>query len=201
MAWEPTGDGTRVGLFLPVPTALASQFPSLAPEDESPPHVTLLIVGNVPVKREQEFLNVCSKVLNGEPGPIKAKLMDVSRFVNPEKGHTVYFSRVTFSRDMGELRDRLWIALEDSGFDVKDRFPLAYNPHVTLAYMDGIDGNAIYRGPVPKGEWTIQSVTAWGLSKPHDVLLGSFHRGGNPEQEILMRKWANVDAILRGEEV
>jgi len=98
---------SHVGLFIPVPEPLASEFPSLGDEDTSPPHVTLLYVGDVPADRRDEFLRVCQEVLAKEPGPIKAWTNGVDFFTHPDKNRQVFYVPIRFSRDMGAIRDRL----------------------------------------------------------------------------------------------
>ncbi|MDB4278159.1 2'-5' RNA ligase family protein [Deltaproteobacteria bacterium] len=167
-----TGKGESVGMFIPLPKELADQFPSLGADDDSPTHVTLFYGGGVPKERQEEYINTIKGVLSGF-GPIKARLGDVDYFTHVEKQRRVAYVRVWFSRDMGSLRDRLRSAIEDAGFESKDSFPLAYNPHVTLAYMDGLDSE--YSGPVPEGDWQFDSIPLWGLPQKHDISL----RGGS----------------------
>lgn len=173
-ASRTTGDGSSVGLFLPLPASLASQFPSLGAEDPSPPHVTLLYVGKVPAEKEELFVATVLSVLSRQPGPIVGTLSEPDFFVHPEKDQRVWYSRVHFSKDVAEVRDRLWLALEDAGFDVQHSFPLAFFPHATLAYEPDAHSHAPWKGPVPRGSWEISSVAVWGLREPYDVMLGTF---------------------------
>lgn len=164
-----TGDGTSVGLFIPLPDELAVQFPSKT-EDPSPAHTTLLIVGEVPEDRREDFARIVQDVCDGIHGPVKARLAGVDHFVHPGADRRVFYSPIRFSQDVAELRDRLWVNLEDAGFDIKDRFPMAYNPHVTLGYIpDAHDGQ--WRGSIPTGMWEFNGIEAWGLP---DVLTFEF---------------------------
>lgn len=173
-AWKPTGDGSSVGLFIPLPANLAAQFPSLVPHDDSPPHITLLYVGKVPKARESLFVDTLQKALQKEPGPIRASLDGVDHFVHTQQDRQVFFSRVRFSRDVAELRDRVWLALESAGFEVKHSFPLAFFPHVTLGYFSGATQKRVWRGVTPHGSWDFNSIAVWGLSKPVQVSLGAY---------------------------
>jgi len=173
-AWKQTGDGSRVGLFFPLPASLASQYPSLEPEDDSPPHVTLLYVGEVPKAREEEFVSVVTAALAHEPSPVLAALDEVDHFVHPHHNRQVFYSRVRFSRDVAELRDRVWLALEEAGFQVKHSFPLAFFPHVTLGYVEDAGAKFIWTGVTPKGAWDIRSVAVWGISQPVEIPLGTY---------------------------
>jgi len=171
---DVTGDGKFVGLFIPLPESLAKQFPDLGENDSSPAHSTLLIVGDVPKEREADFLRVVSDTLAKEPGPIRAWLNGVDSFVHAEKERTVFYTPVKYSRDVAEIKDALWVALEEAGFEINDRFPLAYNSHTTLEYRDGMVHEHGYGKPVPSGAWEFDSVQVWGLPKLYDIPLGSF---------------------------
>ena len=175
---KTTGDGKSVGFFLPVPDELAAQFPSLGKEDTSPPHVTLLYVGEVPKAREKEFISVATEALAKQPGPVIATIGAPDFFVHPEENRRVWYSAVTFSKDVAELRDRLWLALEGAGFTVEDARPLAYTPHITLAYVNGeAHEHSAWKGNVPGGAWSFDSVAVWGLTKDVEVFLGEFDGG------------------------
>ena len=191
--WKPTGDGTRVGLFIPLPETLANQFPSKE-EDISPPHVTFLIVGSVPKNREQEFVDVVNTVLTKEPSPVRARVSGIDRFVHATEEHqeTIFFSQVTFSRDMAEVRDRVWMALESAGFVVGDQHPYAYTPHVTLAYVPGANRPS-YQGPVPHGTWNFNGIHIWGLSKPYVVEMGSFYGKNIVPFPVVPARYASLD--------
>jgi 2'-5' RNA ligase len=165
-----TGKGTSVGLFIPLPKLLAEQFPDLGDQDDSPAHVTLFYGGGVPADREEEYLDILRGVL-GSVGPIKARIGDLDYFTHVEKNRRVAFVRVWFSKDMGSLRDRIRGALEDAGFEAKDSFPLAYNPHITLQYMPDLYEE--YTGPVPEGDWQFDSIPVWGLPAEHHVPLSN----------------------------
>lgn len=171
--WSPKGNGTQVGLFLPLPPSVASQFPDLGAEDTSPPHVTLLYVGAVPAEKEELFVSTLRPVLAKQAAPIIATLSEPD-YVHPDKVRRVWHSRVRFSKDVAEIRDRAWLALEEAGFAVEHSYPLAFFPHVTLAYVPDANSHAPWGGPVPKGSWEIRSVAVWGLREPVDLQLGTF---------------------------
>ena len=168
---KTTGYRDGVGLFIRLPEQLAKQFPSLAPEDNSPPHVTFLFIGKVPEEQDDILLETVNRVFAQGLPTIKAKLGDIDYFVHPDKDRRVAHCPVVFNRGMSELRTRLRSALEDAGIEVADSFPI-YRPHVTLQYVPGTDGT--YKGPAPSGDWEFDEVEIWGLPKEHKV---SFHSG------------------------
>ena len=158
-----------VGLFFPLPEYLAKEFPSLGDEDDSPHHVTFLYVGDGPSPEDTpRFLDVIRAEVQNWPWRITAALMGLEYFHNPE--HTVAYDRVSFYNDMMPLRVSMRHALEANGFTIEDSYPLAYNPHATLAYMTPGD---TYTGVVPRGSWTLNTVEVWGLEDgPVEFPLG-----------------------------
>lgn len=167
-----TGDRTHVGLFIPLPLGLAERFPDLSPDDPSPPHVTFLIVGEVPAFREQEFLTIVGEVLSEVHAPVKAWLHQLDFFVHPEPDRQVAFMSVGFDRQMAIFRDRCADLLKEAGFDVKDRSPLVYTPHVTLGYVDDAWREKKWDGPEIYGAWYFDTIEVWGLPKLHGIELG-----------------------------
>lgn len=178
-----TGDRSGVGLFIPLPKDLAAEFPSLGDEDTSPPHVTLLYVGPVAKDREAEFIEVLSEVLQQEQGPIRAWTSGIDKFVHPEKDREVFYVPIRFSRDFGRLKDKFRSALTDAGFEVLDSFPLAYNSHTTLAYMEGLDNT--YKEEIPVGSWDFDAIQVWGLPKLVEVPFNI----PNTKQARLLSTW------------
>lgn len=181
---KTTGYRDSVGLFIRLPEHLAEQFPSLAPEDNSPPHVTFLYVGKVAEEQDEVFLETVHKVFAEGMPTIKAKLIGLEHFDHPDKERRVAHCAVRFSSPLSEIRSRLRSALEDAGIEVGDSFPV-YRPHVTLAYMPGLDSK--YDGPVPEGEWEFDEIEVWGLPKEHRV---SFHKPGKSARAIPIDKSA-----------
>lgn len=163
---KKTGYRDSVGLFIPLPKDLAEQFPSLAPTDNSPPHVTFLYIGSVPPEEDQLLLDTINKVFSAGLPTIKAKLAGLDYFVHPDKERRVAHCPVVFNRGMSELRSRLRSALEDAGIQVGDSFPV-YRPHVTLEYLP--DTKVEYKGPVPSGTWEFNEIEVWGLPEEHKV--------------------------------
>ena len=161
-----TGKGTGAGVFIPLPEEIAKQFPALS-EDTSKPHVTFLYVGDV-TGREEIFEKAVQDFFLEERGPIIARLAGVDYFTNQLS--RVAYSRVHFSTDMGAMRDRLASKLEDIGFKIENKFPLAYLPHVTLEYMQ--NPHERWTGHIPVGEWHFHAVEVWGLPKLIEIPLG-----------------------------
>jgi 2'-5' RNA ligase len=170
-----TGDGHSVGLFIPLPRDLAKKFPSLGENDDSPSHVTFLYIGDFKGKRKQERLvAVLRSCLRRWWPSCRATLGDLAYFDHHDKDRRVPHVQVDFDKDMSGFKHRLRQELHEAGIDVGDTFP-EYKPHVTLAYMPGMDSE--WEGPVPKGSWDFDTVEIWGLPEVHKIKLGpSIHK-------------------------
>ena len=178
------GDGTGVGLFIPLSDSLASQFPSLGEEDRSPSHCTFLYIGQVDKDQEERLIQTIQEVFSGVRGTVRGSLFGPDYFVHPAKERRVAVMRVRFSQDLAKLRSDLWSALQDNGFDVDDSFPLVYSPHVTLEYLTDTDEE--YTGNIPHGDWVFNGMEVWGLSKVYAVPFG----------EVPVRKTVSPEDIV-----
>lgn len=166
-----TGDGTSVGLFFRIPNGIAERFPPLGGDDGSPPHVTFLYVGRVPPGQEGRFLKICQDVFSEWGRPTRAHHGDVTYFDHPSEHRRVAVLPLRFEEDLSDLRWRLRSRLLDNGFAVKDRFPLVYRPHTTLAYLEGV--GSTWKGGHPGGDWVVNEAEVWGLpGKVHRIPLG-----------------------------
>jgi len=169
---KKTGDGSGVGLFIPLPDFLAEQYPDLSPHDTSPPHVTFLYVGEVPKDRTEEFVQIVGDVVQEMEGPVRGKLEDLDHFVHPAMERKVGVTPVRFNDEMAELRWKVRDRLVDAGFEVADSFPLVYRPHVTLGYLDGLQSE--YEGDVPQGSWDFDQIEIWGLPDVYGLPFGHY---------------------------
>lgn len=170
-----TGQGESVGLFIPLPKNLAKKFPSLGEEDTSPSHVTFLYIGDFPKAADQaKLLDILKESCRRFWPLCEARLGDLDYFDHEDKDRRVPHVKVEFDKDLAGFKHRIKQELEDAGVDVKDKFP-EYKPHVTLAYMPGMD--AEWKGKIPKGNWTFNEMEVWGLPKVHRLKLGpSIHK-------------------------
>jgi len=165
-----TGDNTSVGLFIRLPDHMAKQFPPLGPDDMSPPHVTLCIVGAVPKNKEALFLRLVNEEAQKLPSKIKAQLNQVDFFQNPEANRNIPHMSVRFSEDLSYFKFALVDSLQEAGFVLSDSFPTVFRPHVTLAYNPGLHPS--WKGIIPQGLWEFDNFEIWGLSKMHVIPLG-----------------------------
>lgn len=166
---KKTGNGQSVGLFIPLPPALAKKFPSLGTEDPSPSHVTFLLLGKYEDPKEQKKLVASLQKILGELGKkTKAALADLDYF-DHEDGTRVPHVRVKFDQDLAKIRSEVKRRLLKEGLKVEDSYP-RYKPHVTLAYLDG--KKSTWDKGIPTGSWDFDSIEVWGLPKVHSIKLG-----------------------------
>jgi Fe-Mn family superoxide dismutase len=157
------GDGSSVGLFIPLPPGLASQY-EVKGKDPSPPHVTLLVVGPVPPEREEELVEIVERFVTNRPAPI-AVINGSDAFIKDD-GSSVVYSRIQFANDMKAIRDLIWGELDGEGFNVQHSFP-SFHPHTTIEYRDEV--NPVFTGKLPTGSWICDRIEIWGLPKKRTV--------------------------------
>lgn len=159
----------HVGFFIPVPEPFRDQYPERGDIDPSPPHVTLLYVGEVSEDQKQDLVDIAIDVLGRIEGPVLVRPMGIGHFDIPESGHTVVYERVRFSHDLAKYRSMLYDALVEAGFDVQDSHPLAYSPHISLYYRDL--GDREKSVSVGNQRWSFDSIQIWGFDDEIDIPL------------------------------
>lgn len=165
-----TGDGEHVGLFIPLPKHLAKKFPDLGEHDDSPSHVTLLYIGEFKDKDKLVDLEESiGRALGDWPSKIKADLNKLEYFDHEDQDRRVPHMSVKFDKNVSKLRDDLKSKLAKDGFKIEDSYP-DYNPHVTLAYLPGLDSE--WEGDTPKGSWSFDEVELWGTPRVRSYRLG-----------------------------
>jgi len=163
---QRTGDGTSVGIFIPLPPALAAQFPKTRGKDKSPPHVTFLYIGKVPVDKEEIVADIIERTLHSV-GQVSGTLNGLDYFTN-QHGQRIPHVSISFDIDMSAVRRQLRRELMDAGVDVADSFHYQYVPHSTLGYFEeGQD----FTGRVPEGSWDFDTIELWGCSKSYVIPL------------------------------
>jgi phage-related protein (TIGR01555 family) len=151
-----TGDGTSLALVFRLPAVLGEQRPSLAPFDDSAPHVTFL---HMPSVRDAAVARaVIAPLLAAHPRPHRATLRGLEHLLSPAA--LVAYQGVRFEAHwrLEELRERLVEALRAVGVAVS--FGDRWEPHLTLAYLQ--DHTAPYAGPVLQGSWHAGALELWG---------------------------------------
>lgn len=165
-----TGDGHGVGLFIPLPKSLAKKFPSLGEDDDSPSHVTFLYIGECKgEKKQKQLVDILRGICRRFWPKVKASLSELDYFDHHDKDRRVPHVSVEFDKDMSGFKHRVKQELTEVGYDVADSFP-EYKPHVTLAYMPGMDSE--WTGRVPKGSWDFEEMEVWGMPEVYKLKLG-----------------------------
>lgn len=159
------GDGSRVGVFIPLPANLAQQFPSLK-EDSSPVHVTFLYAGKV--WEEGLFMEILRRRLGELEAPVQARL-DGQDFFRNADGYIPHV-RVRFDQDLARVRKLVIDDLREAGWTLADRSQMVWRPHVTLGYQKPHSEH--YQGEVPTGGWEFDRLEVWGLERKKVLLLG-----------------------------
>lgn len=180
-----------IGFFIPLPKVLADQFPDLGEDDTSRTHTTLLVVGDVPSHREQEFLRISQKVLGSFRGPVTATLGPMDYFVHTQKDRVVPHVTVSFDAMIHELRAKLVRELLDADFTISDYSPTIYRPHVTLGYLQGL--SSTYTQKVPTGSWSFDAVEIWDLREnPIVIPLGTRRTASSSIERIHVYDFDNT---------
>jgi len=150
------------GLFLPLPKHIAKHFPH-KPEDTSPPHVTLLYIGDVPEVDAILYKKIAEVAAAKNPVG-KMKLKDPSFFKNQ---HDQWIAHNPIEcPGLEDLRKAIWDACDKIGLEVQDSFK-KFKPHATLAYLD----KKKYDGDFFIGDFQPTSVELWGFGKKHKIPL------------------------------
>lgn len=158
-----------VGIFLRVPPDLAKQFPSLDDEDKSPPHATMLFVGDCDGFQYSKVVDACREVCSQLPA-FKVSLDDYGEFENP-KGQTIahMIPRSDGGPQLADIHTALRAAVLARGIPVEHHSDGPFKPHVTLAYIDS--GKRRYSGPRPKGTFWLDHLEVWGSGVWGDGVL------------------------------
>lgn len=188
----------HVGLFIPLPERLARQYPPEGKEgeDSSPPHLTLVYIGDVPDDRIDELRSVLARIVQAIP-PLELKLLPPTTFENKD-GQTIVHSPVSGPL-LKKAHDAIDTALKRRGFDVQgyDEF----KPHVTIEYVDeGEQPRFDYVRPT--GQWIADSVGFWVGDDRRSLPFGRrrihaaapwYHGSPNRFDEFKQDKWLAFD--------
>ena len=144
-------------VFLRLPVDLAVQFPA-KDEDDSPPHATILFVGDLTRDRFFELVGVVRATLSAFPS-FPVELTDYGEFTNDE-GQTIAHM-IPRASELEVIHGALRGACERAGLVVAHHAG-AFKPHVTLGYFG--PGQS-YEGPRPSGTWIAAALEVWGFDR------------------------------------
>ncbi len=146
-----------IGLFLQMPDEIAKEFPEKDKEDASPPHLTVLYIGDQDSKDLDNIIEICNDVIHTHD-PIQITLEDLDFFTSSDTElENREIAHLPIKCDgMAKLRKDVWDTLEDAGYEIQDSHR-EYKPHATLAYCSDRE----YDGPVPTGSFLCTSIDVW----------------------------------------
>lgn len=150
------------------PKEVASQFPSEGKEgeDSSPPHVTLVYIGNLPAKFEDRLKEVVKNVCDNFKS-FDVKLGSPKKLVN-DKGQKVFYSPVK-SRRLALLHELFKAEFQRNQIPFSNKYP-EFKPHITIEYVDP-GCKRQYPELCPEGQWKIDSVWIWRRIRTLHVLF------------------------------
>lgn len=143
------------GVFIPIPEPAASQFPRKA-EDSSPPHITVLYVGDLSAQ-ELAVLVAAARIAAQDAEPFDVEMTDYGEFTNDEGATIAHMVPRADADELGALHDALREVVERAGLEV-EHHPGPLKPHATLEY---VSPGGRYEGPRPQARWTVDSIEVW----------------------------------------
>jgi 2'-5' RNA ligase len=184
-----------LGLRVPLETArLLSEVPDVAKYGDPEPldrfHVTLLVLGDIPIEDVARTIEPVFKVVS-ETRPFTVSTSHITTF---PPGETTPIIGLIDSPEIHVLRARLTEALGEADIEYNRKFK-DYVPHVTLGYSAPdlhYDGGINVHLPVPIS-WGAHELVLWGGHVDDQVMtrvivtfpfsLGLPRPGDEPEQE------------------
>lgn len=164
------------GIFIPVPPSIVRQIELLYPPvsqlatiDDSPPHVTVLYIGELNDCQAQLVRTVCAEVIKGFE-PFEIGICGTGHFLNSDS--SVFHARVIADR-LTELHHVLRSALETAGIPIKHTYGECgntYQGHVTLAYLPP---GQMEPDIDMVGSWVVDRIEVWNMGSPVSLKLGS----------------------------
>lgn len=154
-----------VGVFIPVPRSVAKSWPKFSDEDTSPPHITILYIGEL---ERSDFETVVATVREFARSfaPFEIEMTDYGEFKN-DKGQTIPHM-IPRASELEKLHYGLRDALELAGVDVQHHEG-PFKNHATLGYLEPGES---YTGPRPEATWTVSEIEVWG-SEDEKIRLGT----------------------------
>lgn len=158
--------GERVGVFVRLPSSLASLWPiGLRGDDRSAPHVTLLYVGAV-ARESFDLVERAVRDAVAWVAPFRCVVETYGEFGTPT-GELVA-AMIPDAPQLAEIAAVVKHGLERSNVKMVEQHA-PFRPHATLAVLHG---DAEYDGPRPAGEFVVESVEVWGLDREVVIKLG-----------------------------
>jgi len=170
---ETNPDGSiSCGVFIPLPYSLAKDFPDKSHEDDSPPHFTILYVGDCSPSDFQKLVK-CVCEVSEKLKPFSLDLSHYGEFLNHKKQKIAHMGPGVINRSrLAVIHSLLKRACEQAGVKVDHnygpmddpRIPdvVKFKAHATLQYLPAM---CPYQGPKPTGSWRVTELEVWGHEK------------------------------------
>jgi len=154
--------GESVGLFITLPSEIAEQYPTEGKEgqDSSPPHLTLLYIGDIPTQFEEKILEVVKQVCENFR-KFKVKIKKPRKWIN-DKNQTIYHSPIASSK-LVKLHDALKQAFDLNQIPYSKKYP-DFKPHVTIEYVNEGE-QPKFQNIKPEGEFIVEGIWIWRLNR------------------------------------
>ena len=142
---------------IPIPPELATDWPEAGRvgEDASPPHFTVLYIGEIDPVRRDDVLRAIQVAIDGVAAFRLRLASGVSWFTSHEDKEIAHKSLAAGAGELTALHQRVRVAVAAAGFAIKHA-GRDFTPHATLGYLS----TRIYppSWPVPEGMFDADSV-------------------------------------------
>lgn len=152
----------HVGIFVKLPSELGSKFKRKS-EDPSPPHTTVLYLGDQSPKDEDSIVAAAYEAAK-KTKPFNIKIGGLGYFEHEDQDETVAFVKVE-SDGLRKLRSLLSRIMKVHDVEWENKWG-SYKPHVTLDYLEYDEE---WEGKVPSGSWSCTELEVWGFDKKHII--------------------------------
>ena len=164
-----------LGLFITVPEVIIREIEAVFPdikkvhsEDESPNHITLLVI-NKDYNKLDEIKETITKALQTLE-PFTCKIHGTGAFIHEEDDSdrkSVLYAKIV-SETLVQIHYKIRKALENIGVEINHYYgdENKYTPHMTLSYYDTAE--ELEDAPEIKidASWLVDRVELWGYGSP-----------------------------------
>ncbi len=142
---------------IPIPAHLALDWPAdgRVGEDSTPPHFTVLYIGEIEPLRRNAVLTAVQAAIEDVPGFSAQLSRGVSWFTSHEGKEIAHKGLVAGAAELRWLHERVRGAAAGAGCAIKHA-GREFKPHSTLGYLDARDYPQSW--PIPEGSFVVDSI-------------------------------------------
>lgn len=148
-----------VGVFIRLPADLAHGFPPKE-EDASPPHITMLYVGDMD-RAGFDHVTMCVNKVAQSITPFQVDMTDYGEFISYTGKNVCHMIPRAINASLEQVHMALRHELEKEGIEYRHYVDDPFKPHVTLKI---IEPGEQYSGPKPAGKFLVDSIEVWGAT-------------------------------------